>query len=283
MDTKWIIPELAAQQLNINFSTFRKYLRTGRVAGAERVQGKQKQFWMIPASITLQDIDLPVAGRPSKNKGEFLAQPDKPITKTLAVITVAGGEISVAFPERRDDFGKVVKSLGYKWDAPHWKRTGREGSPVDHAAELGRHLLANRFRVSFPSDAIRQKAISGHYERECLRWVLVVGKGEHKGWFAFEWPRSDDLYNKAMKLASAQYGPPYVVVPPEQYEEVLGFAEVHKFQLSKAAQRLVDRVSAMWEKALTVNIDPNDIDVDEIEERPDEPIGIDDELADEPL
>ena len=284
---RWIIPELAAERLGLNFSTFRKYLRSGRVSGAERVQGKNKTFWVIPTDISVADIDVPIAGRPRKDKDDLIIRPEKPVSQVLAKIKIEDNTVSVLFPERRDDFGKIVKGLGYIWQQPYWLRQVRpeSGSPIDRAAELGRHLLVARFCVTFDSALARQKALNGDYTKDRRRWVLVVGKGEHKHWFALEWPRADDLYNKAMKIHGAQYGPPYVVVPPENYEEVLDFAELHKFQLTRSAQRMVEQMRQMWERALVVDIRQIDVEPDDIETkpRPETPEGIDDEFADEPL
>jgi len=42
----------------------------------------------------------------------------------------------------------------------------------------------------------------------------------------------------------------------EQFEEVLGFAEVHRFELSEGAQAMVEAAKEAKETILTVNIEP---------------------------
>jgi hypothetical protein len=80
--------------------------------------------------------------------------------------------------------------------------------------------------------------------------------GKYSGWFAIEWwPSAGDFYREAKRLAASRYDKPSVVVPAEQFVEVLGFAEVHGFELSPGAAKLVEKARAAKEAALTVKVE----------------------------
>ncbi len=53
----------AARRLNIPQPTMSRWLREGRVPGAMKVSN----MWLIPATVTMDEIDTPVMGRPLKN------------------------------------------------------------------------------------------------------------------------------------------------------------------------------------------------------------------------
>lgn len=59
----------------------------------------------------------------------------------------------------------------------------------------------------------------------------------------------------AKRLKGSRYAPPYVVVPPEHYEEVLDFAQVYGFQLSKGAQDVAESAKARRDAALTAKVE----------------------------
>jgi hypothetical protein len=185
-------------------------------------------------------------------------RPEQPKTATVAEISIAGAVVRVLFPEKRDDFREIAKGLGYAWDAPHWQRTiGRfAGTVTDRAAELGHTLLSAGFAVCILDDALRAAAVAGTYTPECTRWVQRCAAGEHKGWFVILWARSEDFYAAARKITASHYDAPHVVVPPEQYEQVLDFAARYGFQLSDAAQGIVDVARAAKAQMLTVQPAP---------------------------
>lgn len=288
-DYKYIIPELAAARLSLNPVTLRKYLREGRVLGAERVQGKQRDIWIVPASITIRDVDIPLMGRPRARQGEDnFVRPVAPISRTVVELSIAGRIVRAYFPERKDAFGDVLKRLGYVWKDP-WQREfhARAGDIRDRAAELGRHLLAAKFCVRFPSAEVRRRAVTGDYEPEHRRWVLAKVKGQYKNWFVLEWPRIDDFFDRAIRIGGAKYDKPHVVIPPDQFMEVQDFAQMHNFRLSDTAQRVMAQAQKQWDLALVVDIDSIELPAFTDDETPTELAAedaeIDDDLADEPL
>ena len=216
-----------------------------------------------------------------------VVRPESPKTNTIAWLYLQGETVSINFPEKRDDFREVVKSLGCTWDRPYWQRKINKlaGKPADRAAELGHYLLASGFCVVFPSADIRDMAIAGLYEPEQKRWVLVRTAGDYKHWFALKWRYSEDCYAEAMKLSGARYSNPCAIVPPENYEEVEDFAQIHGFKFSDAALEILGQVKKWRESAMVVSLDEIKAGDKPQFERPDlempEGVEIDDELADD--
>lgn len=54
----------AARRLDVPQPTMSRWLRDGRVPGAMKVSN----MWLIPESITIDDIDKPEIGRPPKEE-----------------------------------------------------------------------------------------------------------------------------------------------------------------------------------------------------------------------
>jgi hypothetical protein len=171
-------------------------------------------------------------------------------------LRVEGDKISLDFPERQEDFDLLTKTLGFRWDGESLSRIPGEwaGDPIDRAAEVGHKLLANGFCVIFPDKSIQEMAIAGEYETECRRWVLARSEGQYEGWFCIRWMWPEDLYDKAKRIAGSRYEKPFVVVPPEQFAEVIDFAEIYRFRFSQGALALVIQAKEMRESALVVAV-----------------------------
>lgn len=185
-------------------------------------------------------------------------RPAHPKTATVAEIRVVGKVVSVHFPEKREDFRAIVKGLGYIWENDCWQRTvgAFNGMPTDRAVELGHQLLTASFAICLLDDDLRQRAIAGEYAPECRRWVQAKIAGTYQGWFAIVWPRDEDFYAAARKLPASRYAAPQVVVPCEHFEQVLDFAQMHGFQLSKGAQELVANAQAARDQMLVAQPAP---------------------------
>lgn len=209
-------------------------------------------------------------------------RPISPLTETVARVRLVGSTIQVEFPEKRDDFGKIVKAFGCIWQRPYWEREigNLAGDPTERMVELGHKLLSAGFNVAVESEAMQDAIVLGVFSPEITRWVLVVKSGEHVNWFALKWSKRDDLYDETTKLTGARYAPPYVVVPPEHYDQVLDFADVHRMEVSNAAKELANKVSELMSLAVVFSpSDYADSPVDGIVEYVNQEI--DDELADD--
>lgn len=192
--------------------------------------------------------------------GQFLPpivmRPEKPPrTETIATVSIAGNAVRVHFPEKREDFGDVVKAFDCHWSPPYWQRDMDKlsGSVADRAAELCRRLLDARFCVLAPSAEVQQMAATGEFQKETRRWVQVVIKGEYKGWFLLGWRYSEDCYEAAKRITASRYDKPYVVVPQEHYDQVLDFAQRYGFHVSPAAAKLAELAKIHRSQQLVVS------------------------------
>jgi hypothetical protein len=193
-------------------------------------------------------------------KIEATIRPENTITETVAEIRTTEVGIEISFPERRDDFREIMKSLRMEWDRDTacWKRkvAPRNGAPADRAAEAGHRLLAAGFPVRIFNPEVREKALMGGYEPECTRWVMAKVKGEYVGWFSISWGRDEDFYKAAKAIGGSRYDKPAVVVPAEKFEEVLDFAQMYDFRVSDAAMKVAEEFRRLRDAALTVRVDP---------------------------
>jgi hypothetical protein len=94
--------------------------------------------------------------------------------------------------------------------------------------------------------------------------------GENAGWFSISWPKDEDFYKAAKKLPGSRYSKPDVVAPPEQFEQILDFAEMYGFKLSPGAQEAADAARKVKDAALTAKVEEtrNDASPPEPGERP---------------
>lgn len=207
---------------------------------AEIIDAKQQ-----PPQAVVQDAKI-----------EATVRPETTITETVAEIKPLDNAVEISFPERRDDFRELVKGMGYRWTDGCWMRklVAKNGTPADRAADTGHRLLAAGFSIRIYDGTIRAKAIAGDYEPECTRWVLAVIKGKNVGWLAINWKRPDDFYKAAKRIKGARWSKPSVVVPVENYEEVLDFVQMYGFQVSPAAQDAIEAARIVRENTLTVSV-----------------------------
>lgn len=194
---------------------------------------------------------------------ESTIRPGMPITETVAEIRIHEKMIEVVFEEKRDDFRSLIKEKMYfRWDKSSWKRWIEQynGTAADRTAEAGHRLLGAGYPVRIMDGAIRQKAVSGEYEPEHIWWVTCKADGKFKGWFALIWKGDDEkLYNASRRLPGSKWDSPFVVVPAEQFEEVLGFAQIHGFKLTGEASALVDRARKVKEGSAVADVKPVEI------------------------
>jgi len=190
-------------------------------------------------------------------KIEATIYPENAISNLVAEIAYDERHTEVTFPEKNDSFREIVKGLGYKWEPSTWFLliNNTNGPAAERAAEVGNKLLAAGFPVRVYDPEVRRKAIEGDYEPECKRWIMARVKGEYEGWLAVNWKGyDDDLYYAAKKIAGARWSNPSMVVPPENYTEVLDFAQMYGFGISEKAQAIIDVARELKEKALTTGV-----------------------------
>lgn len=188
-----------------------------------------------------------------QEKAAATVYPEDPCTSDIATVTVGKDEISVV-AAKNDDFRELVRGLGYKWSDGAWMRkiSYMAGPIEDRAAELGNALLNDGFPVCIFDEDIRQKAVSGDYDPEHTRWIVVRTSGDFEGRFAIWWNRPDDLFTAAKQITGARWSSPSMVVPTENYEEVLDFAEMYDFRLTPKAEQAVEDARRRRQDAITV-------------------------------
>lgn len=192
-------------------------------------------------------------------KAEATIRPESPITETVAEIRPTETAVEISFPEKRRDFREIVKEKLYmRWDYDRgcWTReiSYRTGTAADRAAEVGHRLLAAGIPIRIYDPDVRQRAIDGEYEPECRRWVSALTTGDHKGWFGISWDYSDDFYAAAKKIPGSRWDNPFVLVPPEQFEAILDFAEQYGFKLSPGAEMVLAEAEHVRDAALIADV-----------------------------
>ena len=152
-------------------------------------------------------------------------------------------KVVTAMSDYDPDMPPVVKANGFRWRDGIWQKAIDEttGSAADRAVEVANKLLLAGFPVRV-NRAIADKVTTGDYVPEHRRWIIYdVEKGE----LALKTePGADELINKArMITGSPKYG--WVLIPISSWEEVLEFAQVHDFRISRAAQHSIDTFRSM--------------------------------------
>lgn len=183
----------------------------------------------------------------------ILARPEKPLIESIARVSVTETGVQIFFPERREEFRQIMRRRGLRWNAPVFARQiPDDGIRPHRAAELIHDLLAAGFCVK-ADQALVEMAIHGRYDSEPLR-IVSAASGEYAGWFRIWWQYDEDCYAVAKMLPGSRYHKPCVVVPAEQYEEVLDFAQIHGFILTEKALALAEQARAERESAIVVSL-----------------------------
>lgn len=136
-----------------------------------------------------------------------------------------------------EDFQAIMKRLNFKWEG-QWQRKITEftGLITDRAAELGNTLLLAGFTVSFPTEEIKEKAISGKFAQENFRWIV---RDSEKS-LGIRWSeRNDILYRSAKKLPGASWKNGKMIVSVKYYHEIEDFADTLGFSFSKNAKAVI--------------------------------------------
>jgi len=256
------------------------------------VEETLKAIMAVPTAKAIEDKEAAQAKEEAIKRAalaEATMRPQKAVSNIAAEIYIDGDVVSIFFPKPHDAFNEIVRSLGYSWKNGLWKRKIDKfaGTPEDRAVELGHTLLANGFFVRFFDEALRSRIAKEDFEPEQTRWIMKRSKGDYVGWFAIRWGSAEDFYDAARRIADSRYSKPNIMVPPEQFEQVLDFAERYDFRLSEEAQiamqearkvkesmLLVQAKPRKWQKAPAPSASPKALKVPNIVE-------IDDDLRDE--
>ena len=191
-------------------------------------------------------------------QAEALLKPaGAPASTQIAEIAHVGDQIHVAFADRREDFRLLMRGMGFLWAVTKWARrlSFTTGDPTDRMAETAHRILALGYLVRLHDDEARAKAISGEFEPEQTRWVVMAKGGSYAGWLKILWPKSDDLYAQARRILGSKYKDGAVYAPPGSILEVADFAERYGFAMSETPRRMLAEYRAALEGGAVV-VDP---------------------------
>lgn len=189
-------------------------------------------------------------------KFEATVYPENKKTEIIAEIRMNGDVLEVS-SAKDENIIEVNRKSGLKWDGKNWSRklVPINGKSEDRMAEVGNNLLAAGVPVRIYNPEIRQKAISGEFEPECKTWIYARTKGDYVGYFGIHWSGSENYYEAAKRIHGAKWDKPYMVVPPENFEEVVDFAEKYGFKFTKTGKELIEKSRQEKENALIVKVE----------------------------
>lgn len=186
---------------------------------------------------------------------EMVIRPSEPVATLVTDIRIKATVVSAKLPEKDEDFRKIVKDLRLEWKDGKWQRdisSETKGTPMDRAVELGIKLLAAGFPIRVYQDDLQQQILSGTYEPECDRWILIYEKG-----FRIWWNREEgDFYNEAKRLPGSRWisDKRSMYVPAEAFRDLQGFAEKYQFKFTTKAQEKLAEAAQAFESAMIAEV-----------------------------
>lgn len=180
-----------------------------------------------------------------------LIRPKKIHTKTITWMKIDGGSIFISFPEKDEDFKKIIRGFDFSWNSASesWLRSKCD-SVNDLCAEIAHKLVDNGFCVVMPNPESQEMLLDSSYTPESRRWVKRIISGKYENWFSIGWKYEENMYDEARMITASKYKRPNIIVPPEHYEEVIGFAEEHGFDMSESAVELIDVAKTIFDNAM---------------------------------
>ena len=168
----------------------------------------------------------------------FKIYPEQVTQPRFVKISYIDNRIKVAY-QKNEDFKRIVKKLRYDYENGAWTRTINvtTGSYIDRMAELGNALLASGFIVLISNDEAREKARTGDFEEEHLRWVTR----EDSNTLRVVWKYRDEyLYQKARSLPKSKYSYGVILVDACYHEEIEDFANLYDFKFTDLAVKVIE-------------------------------------------
>lgn len=198
----------------------------------------------------------------SKQDETVTVEPEEKKKEGVAELIIDENTVKAIY-HKDDDFRSIVKSKGFEWSGSEWEIgiTEYTGTAVDRIADLGNELLNNGFAVQFPDENCKSKAVSGDFALLNSNWIKY---NKSRNNLAIEWAGyNNDLYWKAKELPGAKWHG-WMEVPVRYYKEVLDFADINGFSISKKANVKIEECKAKeagFEKVNAVKIEqPETVD-----------------------
>jgi hypothetical protein len=181
-----------------------------------------------------------------------LIRPPETVTNTVCRVVIAGRWVRLFLPEKRDDFRNAVRRYFYRWEGC-WEREFSDSIDIiDRAAEIANEVLIIGICIQIENDKIKDRLIDKTFAPEAFKTIRRGLEGAYKDYFVIRWPKTEDCYDKAMRITAAKYSDGLIYVPPEHFAEVEDFAEINDFVLSEAAIALVAEAKIARESAIII-------------------------------
>lgn len=189
---------------------------------------------------------------------QILVRPESPLTASITRISFDGDTLRVYFPEVKATFNNIVKRMDYCWQRPYWVRTVSQEHHLNRAAELAHTLLAAGYCVKGPRK-VMETAVNQTFEPEPVRIIRRwIKDDDYIDWFSVWWhkERGGRLEDARRGLRGSRWYNGRLMVPAEQFEAVLDFAERYDCWLSPGALALAEEARAEQDAAIVVSLSP---------------------------
>ena len=183
---------------------------------------------------------------------EYILRPPETRNEKLWRIEETQTRLIVLTPMKDEKVINMLKRLSFSWASNGWTRARPETD--DLLIEVAVSFLSMGLIVSIPRDEIIPRIIAGKYAPYITKRVYADDERRN---FYFDWAWGDgDFYGEIRKIHGSWWdrGKKRVVVPKEQYNEVLDFAEKHSFMISDSAMAMIEETRSALRDALIVNV-----------------------------
>lgn len=244
--------ETAYQRLRAVMAEIYEYLMSQKTKASWWIDTRQKRLEDILEAV-VTDFKEYASIQKDPVKRDIIAEatlfPEEKRKNGIVKIAVLDNKITAEY-EKDEEFRKIVKSQRFKWD-DKWIRfiNVMTGKAEDRAAELGNQLLREGFVVQIIDEEAREKAITGNFEPEYDRWICNGSEGKVE----IIWEgKNDKLYQDARSIKGARYSRGAVIVPVDQYQALLDFADLYNFRITPKAREKLNAYLDLRESALKV-------------------------------
>ena len=164
-------------------------------------------------------------------------KPNNPKKEGAAEVKIEDNNIILMY-KKDGDFILLAKSKKFKWNRikNYWEKSCNEytGPVKERAADVINTLLFAGFCVICEDEEIREMAINAEFGFEKTKWIKYSAE---KNKFFAQWDREKNFYDEIIKIYGAKYDKyeKKVFINVNSYREILDFAEVNDFAISKKA------------------------------------------------
>jgi hypothetical protein len=195
---------------------------------------------------------------------ELTAFPEDPISKSPVIISInhASKKVIVRIDEScetakrtmiNSPFSTTITGGAYgpRSDYSTWElicNTEQYGEMRDRAAEICAQMLEAKIPVRVPDLDVRDLALSKTYNAYDKRWIA-----ELQGGFVYiPHFRDDVLYLAIRRIKGSKWTSKGCMVPLSKYDDIEGFAQIYKYQITTQVRRLMADLKQANERAILV-------------------------------